>query len=196
MLRHLDMSELIALRDNEATAAAREHLTACEVCTAEFEQLHQRVAALKSLPEFQPPRDRWAAVRDEVVAERRRTRQWAGLSGVAAAAVIVLAIGVGQIAVPNAETAAQQEMVDLMNESQRLEIMLQSVGQQGRVMNGITAAAIADLEDRIAMVDAGISEAQARRYTSADMRSLWEQRVFLMGTLVNTHVRQVSYVGF
>ena len=196
MLRHLTMSELIALRDNEGTAAAHEHLSGCEACAAEFERLHQRVAALKSLPEFRPPRDRWDAVRAQLVAERRRTRRWLGASGVAAAAVAALVIGVSQIAVRSAETAGEREMADLITESLRLEDMLHTVGQQGRVMNGITAAAIADLEDRIALIDAGISEAQMRRYTSDDMRGLWAQRVSLMGALVNTHVRQVGYVGF
>ena len=196
MLRHLTMSELIALRDNEGAAMAREHLSSCDICSTEFERLHQRVAALKSLPDFRPPRDRWGAVRTQIVNERRRTRRWIGLSGVAAAAVVALAIGVSQIGARGAEAAAEQQMVDLMAESQRLEGLLHTVGQDGRVMNGITAAAIADLEDRIAFIDAGIFEAQSRRYTTTDMRSLWEQRVSLMGALVNTHVRQVGYVGF
>jgi len=196
MLRHLTMSELIALRDNEGTVVAREHLSSCDVCATEFERLHQRVAALKSLAQFRPPRDRWEAVRSQLAGERRRTRRWIGLSGVAAAAVIALAVGFSQFAAQGAKTAAEQQMVDLMAESQRLESVLHTVGQDGRVMNGITAAAIADLEDRIALIDAGIFEAQSRRYTTADMRGLWEQRVSLMGALVNTHVRQVGYVVF
>jgi len=196
MLRHLTMSELIALRDNEGTAVARGHLSSCDICSAEFERLHQRVAALKSLPEFHPPRDRWDTVRSQVVNERNRTRRWIGLSGVAAAAVIAVAVGFSQFAVQGAETVVEQQMIDLIAESQRLEGVLHTVGQDGRVMNGITAAAIADLEDRIAFIDAGIFEAQSRRYTTADMRGLWEQRVSLMGALVNTHVRQVGYVGF
>ncbi len=196
MLKHLTMSELIALRDNEGTAAAHEHLSGCEACTAEFERLHQRVAALKSLPEFRPPRDRWDVVRTQLVAERRRTYRWLGLSGMAAAAVAALAIGISQVGMRSAEAAVEQQMADLITESGRLEGVLHTVGQQGRVMNGITAAAIADLEDRIALIDAGISEAQVRRYTTDDMRGLWEQRVSLMGALVNTHVQQVGYVGF
>ncbi len=195
-MKHLTMSELIALRDNEGTAAAREHLSRCEMCTAEFERLYQRVAALKALPEFRPARDRWNVIRSDVASERRRARRWMGMSGVAAAAVMALAVGVSQLANNNVQASTEQEMADLMAESQRLETMLQSVGQPGRVMNGLTAAAIADLEDRIAFIDAGISEAQSRRYGPADVRDLWEQRVSLMGALVNTHVQQVGYVGF
>jgi hypothetical protein len=190
------MSELVALRDNEGTGMAREHLATCEVCSKEFELLHQRVARLKSLSEFRPPRDRWEAVRSQVIAERRSVRRWLVLSGAAAAAVIALAVGVSQIGERQVEDSAAQAMIDLLAESQRLEGMLLTVGREGRVMNGITAAAIADLEDRIALIDAGISEAQSRRYAPADVRGLWEQRVSLMGALVNTHARQVSYVGF
>lgn len=195
-MSHLTMSELLALRDNEGTGTAREHLSTCDVCTAEFERLFQRIAALKALPEFRPPRDRWDTIRAEVASERRRARRWLGVSGIAAAAVMALAVAVSQVANNNTQADTEQEMAALMEESQRLESMLQTVGQPGRVMNGITAAAIADLEDRIAFIDAGISEAQSRRYAPGDVRDLWEQRVSLMGALVNTHVQQVGYVGF
>ena len=196
MLRHLLMAELIALRDNEAPVAARTHIDECEACAAELERLYQRVAALKALPGFSPPRDRWQLVRGQVAASRRRARRWMGMSGLAAAAVLALAVGVSRVQPGEAAVTPHTQVQALMKESSRLEGMLRTVGEDGRVVNGITAAAIADLEDRIALIDVGLQMAQERRYPVTDMRDLWDERVTLMGALVNTHVRQVSYVGF
>ncbi len=196
MLRHLMMAELIALRDNEAPVAARIHIDECEACAAELDRLHQRVAALKALPGFSPPRDRWQLVRGQVAASRRRARRWIGMSGLAAAAVLALAVGVSRVQPGDAAVTPRTQVQALMSESSRLEGMLRTVGAGGRVVNGSTAAAIADLEDRIALIDVGLQVAQERRYPVTDMRDLWEERVTLMGALVNTHVRQVSYVGF
>ena len=49
MVRHLTMAELLALRDNEGTAAARSHLEECQVCASEFERIHQRVATARPM---------------------------------------------------------------------------------------------------------------------------------------------------
>ena len=113
----------------------------------------------------------------------------------AAAAVLAMAIGMSTW-VGEDPPAAELDVRGLVAESHRLESVLRTVGEQPRVVNGITAAAIADLEDRIELIDAGIAAAQERRYPVTEIRDLWEQRVSLMGALVNTHVRQVGYVGF
>jgi hypothetical protein len=64
------------------------------------------------------------------------------------------------------------------------------------VLNGATAATIASLEDRIAAVDQGIARAQAVSMPEESMADLWRVRVALMDQLVDTHVRQVAYVGY
>ncbi len=63
-------------------------------------------------------------------------------------------------------------------------------------MSGLTAAAIVELEDRIAVIDASIGAAQVGPFSGDDVRDLWRERVTTMDALVNTHVRQVAYVGF
>src|SRR5205814_1779492 len=55
---------------------------------ARIEALYRRVAQLKALPARRPARDRWPAVRDAVLAERRRRRERWGVSGLAAAAAL------------------------------------------------------------------------------------------------------------
>jgi len=197
MLRHCTIDELLELRDGEGSASARSHLSSCDECRAEFERLHQRVAALKSLPSFAPPRDRWPIVQESMVASRRRQQvARIGWSVLAAAAALVLLIGVRSIPGSGPDVLAAQEVESLVQESQELEDLLREYYRQGRVVNAATAAAIADLEDRIAVIDLGIERAQAASVSSDDMADLWRERVALMDQLVTTHVRPVTYVGY
>src|SRR3989442_11125163 len=84
---HCTMDDLLALRANEGSAWARRHLDECPACQTELEALYQRVARLKALPPLGPARDRWPAIRDAIVAERRRrVRRWSGVGLAAAAA--------------------------------------------------------------------------------------------------------------
>ena len=91
---------------------------------------------------------------------------------------------------------AELEIETLSDQSRHLESVLAEVGRQPRVVNGMTASVIADLEDRIAWVDAGLEQAQTVSATQREMADLWRQRVVLMNALVNAHVRQVGYEGF
>jgi uncharacterized small protein (DUF1192 family) len=198
------MAELLELRDGQGSAAARAHLDECEACQVELNRLHQRVAALKALPSLHPPRDRWTAVREAVVTNRRRRlNRRAMLTGLVAAAALVAAVGVQGIlrheptvVEGSGSIAYPIELESLVGESQRLEGMLGTVTRNGRVVDGLTASAIADLEDRIALVDAGIEQAAATRASQNEVASLWQQRVALMDALVTVHVRRVAYEGF
>src|SRR5439155_19260571 len=87
-MMHCTMDDLLALGAGEGSAWARQHATGCGACGAELEALYQRVAQLKALPARRPARDRWPAVRDAVLAERRRRRERWGGSGIAAAAAL------------------------------------------------------------------------------------------------------------
>jgi hypothetical protein len=93
-------------------------------------------------------------------------------------------------------TTPPAELATLMAQSQQLEAALRSYDPEGRVLNARAAGVIADLEDRIALVDAGIAQEDARDGATSDLVGLWRNRVELMGALVNAHVTRVSYVGF
>src|SRR5437588_12448245 len=87
-MMHCTMDDLLALRAGEGSAWARSHAAACATCRAELDALYQRVAQLRALPARRPARDRWPAVREAVVAERRRRRERWGVWSVAAAAAV------------------------------------------------------------------------------------------------------------
>jgi len=199
MLRHCTMAELLELRDGEGSAWARTHVDECGECRAELERVHQRVAALKALPSYSPPRDRWPVVREQLVRSRRRARwqraAWGGLTA-AAAAIALFVAGRGLIG-PGTPELVAQEVSELQQESRQLEEVLFTVANERRVVKGVTVAVIVALEDRIAVIDAGIASIQrGQGSVTIELRDLWRERVELMDQLVTTHVNQVSYVGY
>src|SRR5438093_1497423 len=160
----------------------------------ELEALYQRVARLKALPPLGPARDRWPAIRDAIVAERRRrVRRWSGVGLAAAAAVAGLIV----LAPFRPRQVDAAELARAKQQSATLEEELQRYDPTGRVMSGRSAALVAELEDRIAVIDGelarvGGSEAQLRH---DELVKLWQDRVTLMQQLVDAHVTRVSYVG-
>ena len=197
MLRHCAISELLDLRDGEGSAWTRTHVSECEDCRAELERLHQRVAALKALPSYSPPRDRWPVVREQLQRSHRRARwQRAGWGGLAAAAALALFITARGLVGPGTPPLMAQEVTDLQQESVQLEQVLRQVEGERRVLRGVTVAVIVELEDRIAIIDAGIATVQRdENGVTIELRDLWRERVTLMDQLVVTHVQQASYVG-
>ena len=197
---HLSMETLVGLREagmEPGAAAAREHLDACALCRAELERLHQRVARLKALPPLRPARDRWPAVRDRVRAERRRQRaRFAGLSGLAAAASVALALAVSTLRQPEAGLTPA-EIEQTMARSQVLESAIDRIDPESRVLDGRTGGIAQELEDRIARVDrelemVELTEPQSR---DSDLLRLWRERVGLLDALVDVHATRASYVG-
>jgi hypothetical protein len=195
MLIHCTMDELLAIRDGEGSQGASRHLDECDECSHELDLLHQRVAALKAMPILSAPRDRWSVVRDEVLAGRaKKRRQVVGWLGAAAAASVMLTLGVGQLVVPAA--VEPDPLVQLVNEAQSLEQALRVLRPESRVMNGRVATAVAALEDRLFALEVRFGRAQQRRASREQFIRLWEERVGLIGALVEVHRAPVTYVGF
>lgn len=203
---HLTIDELLAARAGEETPAVRAHLEDCEACRRELDALAQRVAALRALPARRPPRDRWPIVRDGARAVRRRRRVRRAAVGIATAATVVLtALGVRawQGHAPGADTPPAvrpaTQIAQLVQQSQALEAQLKRYNPVGRVVNGRTASTVADLENRIATVDAGITHvgsAPRAPENEVQLVNLWRDRVDLMHALVNVHETNAAYVGF
>jgi len=197
MLRHCSIQELLEVRNGEGSVGAKIHVDECERCRDELDRLHQRVAALRALPSINAPRDRWPLVRERIVAARQRL--WWTRMGWAAAAAIALALGAnGLVPWPGAdsETDQEAELQALVEQSAQLDSMLKTIEKRSRVVNGLTAVTIADLEDRLIILDSRLSTARQYTITEAELRELLEQRVLLMDALVNTHTKRTVNVGF
>jgi hypothetical protein len=193
------MDVLVGLREpgsEPGHAAAREHLNQCPHCQAELQRLHQRVARLKALPTLRPSRDRWPETKARFKADRRRRRtRVVGLSGLAMAASVALAIAVGDLSRPADATAEQLNQA--MERSQVLESALSEYNPAGRVLDGRTARIAGELEDRIARVDRELeaTELMRQQANDQDLLKLWRERVGLLDALVDVHVTRASNAG-
>lgn len=195
MLIHCTMDELLAIRDGQGSQGALRHLDECDECCNELELLHQRVAALKALPSLRPPRDRWSAVRDEVLARRARARRrFGGWLTAAAAASVALAIGLGGLVTPAVQEP--DPLAALVSEAQMLERALRTMRPETRVLTGRIAGAVAVLEDRLELLDVRFEQARVQRLSRERVIVLWQERVGLMDALVNVHARPVILIGF
>jgi hypothetical protein len=190
--RHATLEELLALRDGEGGAWAREHVALCAVCAAELERLEQVRSQLRALPAFAPPRDRWPLIAQAARQERRRRRRSWSSGAVAAAAVLVL----GFIVLRHPGTASQDAAVrQAMAESAAMEQVFRSLQPDQRAMTGSTAGVVADLEDRLAQVDAALNDPTAQRADPGRVAELWKQRAGLLSALVDVHETRATYVG-
>ena len=192
-VRHGSIEELLALRDGEGSAWAREHVAGCGACAAELQRLEQVRARLKALPVLSPPRDVWPVVRHAARRDRARRRMWTGSSLLAAAAVVVLAFAVmRRPAQVNPEDAALQQA---MAESATMEQLFRSLQPERRALNGQAAGVVAELEDQLAGVDAALNDTITWRRDPEQVAALWKQRAGLLSALVDVHETRASVAG-
>ena len=191
-MMHCTMEDLGALQAGEASVWARRHITTCATCQAELEGLYQRIAQLKALPALRPPRDRWPAVKSALHAQRsRRRRTWGTWTGSLALAATIAAILLIQ---PAGQGQLNAELSHVKRQSATLEDSLQQYDIDGRVLSGHAAAVVADLEDRISVLDGTLSQRE-QSAQDAELVKLWQERVGLMRELVNAHATRARYVG-
>ncbi len=190
---HCTIEDLVALRDGEGSVWARRHVEECAECQAERERLYQRVAQLKALPALRPPRDRWPAIRDTILAERSRRRQRLLRSGLAVAATLVGILIIRPIITP--KPVLGEDLAKAKAYSAQLETTLRDYDSDSRVMSGREADLTAQLEDQIASLDGQLAQFGDSVAGDARLVDLWRQRVDLMQQLVQVHVTRAKYVG-
>lgn len=191
-MMHCTMDDFGALRAGEASGWARGHIATCAACQAELETLYQRVAQLKALPALRPPRDRWPAIQSVLRARRaERRRTWTAWAGSLAAAAALAGILLVQ---PTGSTTLHAELSQAKQQSATLEDSLQHYDVDGRVLSGHAAALVADLEDRISVIDGNLTRLD-REAQDAELVQLWQERVGLMRELVNARATRARYVG-
>ena len=197
---HLTTEELLAMRDNEATGAARRHVEECSDCRRELESVFQVQARLRALPSLKPPRDRWPEIRAaaEAEARARSRRRWTAAVTLVAATVLLLIGGraaVEQRAERLQRAALDAYLTDLREQSQLLDADLRAVESRSRVLSAWRAETIVGVEDRLAELDDALARSTAPPL-SIDVMELWRERVELQGALINLHVAPVSSRSF
>src|SRR5258705_6627363 len=188
-MMHCTMDDLLALQVREGSVWARRHVDDCAACRAELDALYQRVAQLKALPALRPPRDRWSVVRDAARVQRVRRRRTWGSWGLAAAAALV-----GVLLVPRFGgdgSSLHAALAQAKDPSATLEEQFPNYDVDGRVLTGRMAAQVAELQDKIAVIDGDLARWGGLKPQAqvAELVKLWQQRVDLCRPLVNMVVR-------
>lgn len=191
--RHGTTGELLALRDGEGSAWAREHVAACGACAAELRRLEQVRARLRALPAFHPPRERWENILPQVRQERRSrwVRSWAGIATAAALSgltFLALRPETGDVA---AERAALQRAIA---QSTALEQALQAIGPDRQSLNAEAALVAAELQDRLTQVDTRLAAPELTQRRQA--LELWQERAGVLSALVDVHSTRAAAASF
>jgi len=193
---HLNIDDLLAVRDGRADPDATAHADSCPECAAEVARLASVRDALAALPGERPARDLWPEVVARAAARRHQRRlRWVGWTAAGLAAAFTVAIGVRGAIEAYSEARLARQTQALVSESQKLEQALHASERQGRVMTGRTAGMVVQLEDRIAYIDARLSRAEDKHAPSPEVVGLWQERVRLLDTLVSVQAGGTTYIG-
>lgn len=192
--RHLEMDELLGLRDGEGSAYGRAHVESCQACRGELERLHHVRSELRAMPDFRPPRELWPRIRRHTWRRRLRRRLSYGAIGLAAAAAlagfIVLRGPADEPADAWVAEATSEDLGPMINRARQLETVLQFYSPQRRVYDAPTALATSALEDRIFVLDQILLESRALGAEREVLRGLWGERVLALEQLVSLQVVQ------
>ena len=164
---------------------------------ASMNEWGRRLAALAA---FDPPAYGWTAVL--AVRRQRESRMTMRWPAALAAVVLAAALGLGwwlQSAQRELATAAQPAAtalalasVGVRAENERLEWMLATLPER-RAMRGSTAFTLAEIEDRLALLDDRLSRVTLEPNAPERAERLWQERVELMNSLVQ--VRYADAIG-
>jgi hypothetical protein len=154
---------------------------------------------LGALADFEPPAENWQAVLAARAArESQSVRRWPVVLAAATLAVTValaawlqsaqreLAAGTARPATALAVAAGARA------ESERLERLLARLPER-RAMRGSTAFTVAELEDRLALLDDRLSRVSLEPNAPERAERLWRERVDVLHSLVQ--VRYADAVG-
>jgi hypothetical protein len=192
--RHATTEELLAVRDGQGTAWAKQHAADCAACAAELFRLEQVRSQLKALPVLTPPRDRWASIAAAVRTERR-TRRLRGAMGLVAAAGLAALVLIAVRPATNSKASEAAALDRAMARSQALEQTLNALSPETRALPGDAAAAVAELEDRLARIDARLNDPAAWQGNAGRAANLWQERAGVLSALVDVHVTRTAQAG-
>jgi hypothetical protein len=210
--------DLLKLRDGEPVSASLAAELQDPEIRHEVQRLDQVRRELQALPVLQPPAGVWDQVLTRLTTESAATerpssrRHWqarlALAASVALVAVLVISrapdrfggpaeapvttvVGTDAAHRPGGRPLVNPSYVSLAAESRRLERALTRLDNRPRVINAGTASTIAELEDRIALVDYQLGTL-GTRLTGRERTALWQQRVDLMNSLVMVRYAQAQ----
>lgn len=214
---HANTEQLLSLRDGglDTPLEVQEHVGGCEQCQREIDRLSGVRDALRSLPEVPPSSDLWKTLAIGALQRPEPPRfHWGSAVAIAASFVLGLALLIrlgpdrgepGDAPIENTPAATISETTPvtdrtmlpaLQTRSRRLEALRAAMPRRPEVNRAGTAMTIADLEDRVALVDMRLNAADALQLTPAQRQALWRERVNLMQSLLQVEYAQLQSPGY
>ncbi len=213
---HANTDQLLSARDGgPVDLAVSAHLEDCVRCRREIDRHRLIRNMLRGLPPVEPPADLWRTVAvGSVAAAPAHRLHWP--SGLAIAASFLLGLALlmrvggdgndpSQAPLETTPAATVSGLVDggngvslraLQTRSRKLEALRAAMPRQPKVERARTAMTIAELEDRIALVDLRLHAADALGLTQAHRHALWKERVNLMQSLVQVEYSRLQRPGY
>jgi hypothetical protein len=211
---HANTEQLLSLRDGEPVSAdIVEHVKACHECRSEIARLERVRDALRALPEVRPGAHLWETVAVGSLDRASPNRfHWGSAVAIAASFVMGVALmtriqdsgndaGNAPLETTPAATVAgvapavERSVPALQLRSRRLETLRAALPRRQGVERAATAMTIAELEDRIALVDLKLNNADTLGLTIAQERILWKERVNLMQSLIQVEYARLQNPG-
>ena len=212
---HPAIGELLELMDGEGGAEAREHSANCDLCRREIARISKLREELRALPPDRPERGVWPLIASKAAARDKRRR----FGWLAAAALIAAACVLGVVfhllragsakqpapaAAPSAQKASAQkaqaaggaepELSALIAQSQKLEKIVKKYEEKSPALSGRMAGAVANIQERIALIDLQIGLADDSNTPKERLLQLWKYRVQLLTSLAELHESRGAYV--
>lgn len=190
---HAGFHELTEIAAGRRPADA--HVAGCPDCARELERVRRVRSGLEALPELAPPPDAWDTISRRAAAAPRLVRRRT-LPAAAAAALLAAVVALWLLpeppegAGPGAGVPEGTALAGLLEENARLEALLAELPEPSTMRLG-TAYTVAALEDRLAMVDDGITAVTLEPYRPDVAEELWRERVVLMNSLVQVRYGRV-----
>ncbi len=207
---HASFEQLSGLRDREpVTAEVAAHVRGCAQCSQALAALSELCAQLCGLPGFAVPAAAWQRIVTRFEQDPRRVRRmpWLRVTGAGAVAALAVALALftwhappPRSTVPVAETGkalAAPSLPQLIAQSRFLEntVLSMNVAADHMVISAGTAATVAALEDRIALIDYAINQTATQAHAGNELPHLWQQRVELLQSLAAVRYAQVAGDG-
>ena len=203
---HASPEQLIALRDGDPVdAGAQTHVRECADCTTELAALNKLRSGIAALPEFAVPEGAWNTIRQRLEQPDPRTgfrQRGLRMAGGAMVASVVCARACVLIRTPPpassvtvaAVSAGPASLSSLVRRSNYLEdaVLSLNADTDHMVITAGTAATVAALEDRIALVDYEINHAATSPHSQNRLPQLWQQRINLLQSLAAVRYAQVA----
>jgi len=190
---HASVKELLELSDGvPVSARIAQHAAECALCAAELARLQSVRQQLRQLPEFRPPPQAWRRIERALQRAPESAPRTAGarvaavLIGVALLSALLWSIPQGRKTPPadGSDATAREALPQLVAQSQQIEAVLRG-WQRPAVEQAATSAAIDELQTRIQLLDAQLSNAQETGLDVTKTRQLWTARVQLLNSLLS-----------